>query len=131
MRRCPTSHIPLANKTPVSSSSENVRFSPRIRSALIEGEAMNFSVWAPEVNSLLLLEGPGPEPMLAAAAAWDGIGSELSTAANAIGSVTANLTGQAWQGPSSVSMTTAVARYVDWLGGAVTEIGPQSYGTRS
>src|ERR1700758_647882 len=79
---------------------------------------MNFSVWPPEVNSVLLLDGPGPGPMLEAAAAWDGIGSELSSAANAFGSVTSDLTGQAWQGPASASMTNAAARYVDWLGGA-------------
>lgn len=82
---------------------------------------MNFSVWPPEVNSSLLLDGPGPEPMLAAAAAWDGIGSELSAAATAFGSLTSDLTGEAWRGPSSASMTTAAARYVDWLGGAAAQ----------
>ncbi|MGO9926342.1 MAG: PPE family protein [Mycobacterium sp.] len=82
---------------------------------------MNFSVWPPEVNSVLLLDGPGPGPMLEAAAAWDGIGSELSSAANAFGSVTSDLTGQAWQGPASASMTNAAARYVDWLGGAAAQ----------
>ncbi|HTY32012.1 PPE family protein, partial [Mycobacterium sp.] len=79
---------------------------------------MNFSVWPPEVNSVLLLDGPGPGPMLEAAAAWDGIRSELSAAANAFNSVTSDLAGQAWQGPSSASMTNAAAGYVDWLGGA-------------
>jgi triacylglycerol lipase len=82
---------------------------------------MNFSVWPPEVNSLLLLDGPGSGPMLEAAAAWDGIGSELGSAANAFGSVTADLAGQAWQGPASASMTNAAGRYVDWLGGAAAQ----------
>jgi triacylglycerol lipase len=82
---------------------------------------MNFSVWPPEVNSVLLLDGPGSGPMLEAAAAWDGIGSELSSAANAFGSVTADLTGQAWQGPASASMTNAAGRYVAWLGGAAAQ----------
>ena len=82
---------------------------------------MNFSVWAPEVNSVLLLDGPGPGPMLEAAAAWDGIGSELNSAANAFGSVTSDLAGQAWQGPASASMTNAAAGYVDWLGGAAAQ----------
>lgn len=40
-------------------------------------------MWPPEVNSVLLLDGPGP--MLEAAAAWDGIGTELSSAASAFG----------------------------------------------
>ncbi len=78
----------------------------------------NFSVLAPEVNSVLLLDGPGSGPMLEAAAAWDGIGSELSSAAAAFGSQTADLTGQDWRGPASASMTSAAARYVGWLGEA-------------
>jgi triacylglycerol lipase len=82
---------------------------------------MSFTVWPPEVNSVLLLDGPGPGPMLAAAAAWDGVGSELSSAANAFSSVTSDLTGQAWQGPASASMTNAAARYAGWLGGAAAQ----------
>src|ERR1700731_2014364 len=82
---------------------------------------MSFSVWPPEVNSVLLLDGPGTGPMLEAAAAWEGIGSELSSAANAFSSVTSELAGQAWQGPGSASMTNAAARYLDWLGGAAAQ----------
>ncbi len=82
---------------------------------------MNFSVFPPEVNSVLLLDGPGAGPMLEAAAAWDGIRSELSAAASAFSSVTSDLAGQAWQGPSSASMTNAAAGYVDWLGGAAAQ----------
>ena len=82
---------------------------------------MTFSVWPPEVNSVLLLDGPGPGPMLEAAAAWAGVGGELSSAANAFGSLTSDLAGQAWQGPASASMTAAAARYVDWLGGAAAQ----------
>ena len=82
---------------------------------------MNFSVCPPEVNSVLLLDGPGSGPMLESAAAWDGVGSELSSAANAFSSVTSDLAGQAWQGSASASMTNAVARYVDWLGGAAAQ----------
>nr|WP_232065522.1 PPE family protein [Mycobacterium shinjukuense] len=59
--------------------------------------------------------------MLAAAAAWDGIGSELSSTASAFSSITSGLAGQAWQGPASASMTTVAARYVDWLAGAAAE----------
>ncbi|SON63891.1 Triacylglycerol lipase [Mycobacterium simulans] len=82
---------------------------------------MSFSVWPPEVNSLLLLDGPGPVPMLEAAAAWDGVGSELSSAVTAFRLAISDLAGQAWQGPASVSMTTVAARYVDWLGGAAAQ----------
>src|SRR5437763_12124345 len=82
---------------------------------------MSFLAWPPEVNSVLLLDGPGSGPMLEAAAAWEGIGGELSSAANAFASVTSDLAGQAWQGPSSASMTNAAARYADWLGGAAAQ----------
>ncbi|ORW87060.1 hypothetical protein AWB92_24370 [Mycobacterium sp. IEC1808] len=78
-------------------------------------------MWPPEVNSVLLLDGPGPGPMLEAAAAWEGVGSELSSAANAFNSLTSDLAGQAWQGPASASMTDAAARYVRWLGGAAAQ----------
>ncbi|ORW06354.1 hypothetical protein AWC15_22155 [Mycobacterium lacus] len=78
-------------------------------------------MWPPEVNSLLLRDGPGSGPLLQAAAAWDGIGSELSSAAKAFGSITSDLAGLAWQGPASVSMTTVAARYVHWLGGAAAQ----------
>lgn len=82
---------------------------------------MSFSVWPPEVNSVLLLAGPGSEPMLAAATAWDGIGGELSSAANAFGSITSDLGAQVWQGAASASMTAAAARYLDWLGKAAAQ----------
>ncbi len=82
---------------------------------------MSFSVLPPEINSLLLLDGPGSGPLLEAAAAWDGIVSELSSAANGYGSVTSDLAAAAWQGPSSASMTNAVSRYVDWLGNAAAQ----------
>ena len=39
---------------------------------------MSFSMLPPEVNSALMFAGPGTGPLLAAAQAWDGIGSELS-----------------------------------------------------
>lgn len=82
---------------------------------------MSFSMWPPEVNSLLLLDGPGSGPMLEAAAAWDGIVSELSSAASAFSSVTSDLAGQGWQGRAAASMTNAATRYVDWLGGAAAQ----------
>ncbi len=82
---------------------------------------MNFSVWPPEVNSGLLVDGPGSGPMLEAAAAWDGIGSELSSAANAFSSVTSDLAGEAWQGPASASMTNAITPYMGWLGAAAAQ----------
>jgi PPE-repeat protein len=45
--------------------------------------------------------------MLAAALAWDGLASELSSAAASFGRITSGLTGGAWQGPASAAMVAA------------------------
>ncbi|SOJ52433.1 PPE family protein PPE34 [Mycobacterium simulans] len=79
---------------------------------------MNFAVLPPEVNSLLIYSGAGSEPLLAAAAAWDGLAAELGSAAAAFGSVTSGLAGGVWQGPSSVAMVAAAAPYLGWLSAA-------------
>jgi PPE-repeat protein len=42
---------------------------------------MSFMTLPPEVNSWLMFSGAGSGPMLAAAAAWDGLASELESAA--------------------------------------------------
>lgn len=76
---------------------------------------MNFAALPPEVNSGLMYAGPGSGPLLAAAAAWDGLAEELHTAATSYQSVISGLTSESWSGPSSVAMATAVAPYVVWL----------------
>jgi len=38
---------------------------------------MDFAFLPPEINSGRMYEGPGSGPLLAAAAAWDGIATEL------------------------------------------------------
>jgi PPE-repeat protein len=81
---------------------------------------MNFMVLAPEINSARMFSGAGSEPMLNAAAAWDGLASELGSAASSFSSVTSGLTGQAWQGPASAAMMAAAAPYVGWLNAAAT-----------
>jgi len=52
--------------------------------------------------------------MLAAAAAWDGLADDLSTAALSYHAALENLT-SAWEGPSSASMAAAAAPYVTWM----------------
>ena len=76
---------------------------------------MNFSVSPPEINSAQMYSGAGSGPMLAAASAWDGLASELDSAANSFSSVTSGLTTQAWQGPASQAMVAAAAPYAGWL----------------
>jgi len=53
--------------------------------------------------------------MLAAAAAWDDLATELSSTAASYASTVSSVTGGVWQGPSSESMATAAATYVEWM----------------
>ncbi|WP_261864299.1 PPE family protein, partial [Mycobacterium marinum] len=80
---------------------------------------MNFAVLPPEINSVRMFSGAGSEPMLAAAAAWDGLSAELA-AAESFASVTSGLAGagQAWQGAAASAMVAAAGPYASWLGAA-------------
>jgi PPE-repeat protein len=82
---------------------------------------MNFSVLPPEVNSARMFSGAGSAPMLTAAAAWDGLASELGSAASSFSTVTSGLTDRAWQGPASAAMTAAAAPYTGWLSAAAAQ----------
>ena len=77
---------------------------------------LDFAMLPPEVNSARMYSGAGSGPMLAAASAWHGLAAELRLTATGYSSVLSELTGQAWHGPSSATMTAAVAPYVAWLG---------------
>src|SRR5262249_4647469 len=82
---------------------------------------MNFAVLPPEINSVLMFSGAGSGPMLAAAAAWDGLAGELVSAADSFSSVTSGLVGQAWQGAASQAMVVAAAPYLGWLSSAAAQ----------
>jgi PPE-repeat protein len=75
---------------------------------------MDFGLLPPEINSGRMYSGPGSGPMLAAAAAWDGLAAQLHYAAAAYGSVVSGLAAQ-WRGRSSVTMTAAAAPYMAWM----------------
>ncbi|UMB72276.1 PPE family protein [Mycobacterium paraterrae] len=62
-----------------------------------------------------MYSGPGPGPLLAASEAWDGLAAELSYAASGYTSALAELTSNAWVGPTSVAMMSAVTPYITWL----------------
>ncbi len=79
---------------------------------------MNFAVMPPEINSLRMFTGVGSAPMLDAAAAWDGLASELGSAASSFSAVTSGLVGQAWQGAASAAMAAAAAPYAGLLSAA-------------
>jgi PPE-repeat protein len=76
---------------------------------------MDFALLPPEINSGRMYAGPGPGPMLAAAAAWDGLAADLYSTATSYSSVISGLTAGPWLGPSSASMAAAAAPYVAWM----------------
>lgn len=76
---------------------------------------MDFGMLAPEINSARIYAGPGPGPMLAAAAAWDALAAELHSTAASYASVVSGLTAGSWLGASSAAMAVAAAPYVSWL----------------
>jgi PPE-repeat protein len=81
---------------------------------------MDFGALPPEINSGRMYSGPGSAPLLAAAAAWDGLAAELQATAASYGSVISELrTG--WHGPSSTFMAAAAAPYIAWLGGTAAQ----------
>jgi PPE-repeat protein len=76
---------------------------------------MDFAALPPEINSGLMYTGPGSAPMLAAAASWDDLATEMYSAASDYGSVIANLTSAPWRGPASAAMAAVAAPYASWM----------------
>jgi PPE-repeat protein len=58
--------------------------------------------------------GPGSAPLVAAAAAWDGLAADLYATASSYQSVISNLT-SGWSGPSAMAMAGAATPYVSWM----------------
>ena len=91
-----------------------------LRRASYEGkETARFSVLPPEINSARMYTGAGSGPMLATAAAWDGLAGELGSAAASFSSVTSGLADGSWRGAASRAMSSAAAPYAGWLNQAV------------
>ena len=76
---------------------------------------MDFAFLPPEINSGRMYTGPGSGPMLAAAAAWDGLAAELHSAAASYGSVISELSAGPWLGAASAAMTAAAEPYMAWM----------------
>ncbi|WP_142308814.1 PPE family protein, partial [Mycobacterium interjectum] len=79
---------------------------------------LDFSWLPPEINSARIFGGAGSGPLFGAAAAWDGLASDLSGAASSFQSVVSGLTDGPWAGPASMSMAAAAKPYVGWLSAA-------------
>jgi len=82
---------------------------------------MFYGAFPPEFNSGRMYAGPGAGSLLAAAAAWDDLATELQSTASSYSSVISTLTGGPWIGPSSLSMAAAVTPYVAWMQGTATQ----------
>lgn len=76
---------------------------------------MFYAAFPPEVNSGRMYTGPGAGPMLAAAAAWNGLAAELQSTAASLTGVITGLTSGPWVGPSSAAMAAAAVPYVTWV----------------
>jgi PPE-repeat protein len=91
---------------------------------------LDYAALPPEINSARMYSGSGSAPMLSAAAAWKTMAAEMRSAAANYGSVVAGLTSESWFGPSSISMSAAVAPYLEWLSATATQaeqVGTQGY----
>ena len=84
---------------------------------------MSFALLPPELNSARMYTGAGLGPILAAAAAWDGLTTDLGLAASTFESVISGLAGGRWQGPASVAMASAAVPYIGWLTAAAGRAG--------
>ncbi|MGO9285475.1 MAG: PPE family protein [Mycobacterium sp.] len=82
---------------------------------------MFFAAFPPKINSGRMYTGPGSGPLLAAAAAWDDLASELQSAAASYSSVISGLTSGPWLGPTSLSMAAAVTPYLSWMQGTAAQ----------
>jgi PPE-repeat protein len=76
---------------------------------------MDFGALPPEINSGLMYAGAGSGSLVAAAASWEGLASELGSAAASYRAVISDLTAGAWVGPSSLAMAGAATPYAAWM----------------
>jgi PPE-repeat protein len=76
---------------------------------------LDFGALPPEINSGRMYAGAGSGPLAAAAAAWEGLASQLGSASTSYRAVVSDLTAGAWVGPSSLSMAAAAAPYAVWM----------------
>ena len=82
---------------------------------------VDYGLLPPEINSGRIYAGPGSGPLLAAAAAWSGLGADLQAAASGHRPVITELTSGPWLGPSSAALLTAVTPFIAWLDNASVE----------
>src|SRR6201987_3441578 len=82
---------------------------------------MLYTAFPPEINSGRMYPGPGSGSMRAAAAAWEGLASELQSTVSSYSSVIDGLTSGSWVGPSSLNMAAGVTPYLTWMQGTAAQ----------
>jgi PPE-repeat protein len=75
---------------------------------------LDFGALPPEITSARMYAGPGSGPLMAAAAAWDALGTQLNSVSRGYTSTISNLQGEIWTGPASAAMAEAAAPYAEW-----------------
>ena len=83
---------------------------------------MNFAVLPPEANSARMFAGAGRGPMLAAAAAWEGLAEELDAAAASFAGAVSELAGEAWLGPAAAQAPLEPLRAIPLVGDPLADV---------
>src|ERR1700677_4321275 len=76
---------------------------------------VDFGALPPEINSGRMYAGAGSGPLAAAAVAWQGLASELGSAATSYRAVIYDLTAGPWVVRPSLSMAAAPTPYAAWM----------------
>src|ERR1700751_2366485 len=82
---------------------------------------MFYAAFPPEFNSGRMYAGPGSGSMRAAAAAWDGLASEMQATLASSSTGVDTLVSGPGVGPSSLSMLAAVTPYLTWMQGTAAQ----------